>query len=119
MVGRLRFDGGVQAVQVKQRKSRGVVTPVTLNDLYRERGEFTAKLIIDPRESGKIDTVDVHVWNSDGRPMDFTAKRWGTKLTVTFKIDEKTSDGVGVIDMLLRGKQWVESRERLSFWIVT
>ena len=49
--------------------------------------------------------ADVDVHNSDGRPMNFVAKRWGTKLNISFTIDELTPDGVSIIDVVMRGRK--------------
>lgn len=97
--------------------ARGILSPVTLREVYAEPGTFTAKMIIDPRVSNDIGSVDVTVSNADGRPMMLDSKRWGTKLTVTFKIDETTPDGVAIIDVLMR-KNDQPIRERLQFWVV-
>ncbi len=75
-------------------------------------------MIIDPAVSASIEEVDVEIRNSDGKVMDFTSRRWGTKLTVSFKIDAGTPDGVSVIDILLRRKDEPTIRERLDFWVV-
>lgn len=91
---------------------------MTLREVYAHKGEYTAKLIIDPKESQDIDSVRVDMRNSDGHAMDFTAKRWGTKLTVSFVIDDQTPDGVAVIDVTLSGRDWPETRERFDLWII-
>lgn len=75
-------------------------------------------MIIDPSFSQAIERVEVDVRNSDGKKMKFEAKRWGTKLTVDFKIDETTPDGVSVIDLTFRWKDRDSTRERLDFWVI-
>ncbi len=75
-------------------------------------------MIIDPSFSPTIDRVDVDVRNADGRTMEFTARRWGTKLTIDFKIDDTTPDGVSVIDLTFRWRDRDPTRERLDFWVV-
>ena len=97
---------------------RRIVSPVSLREVYHEPGEFAAKMIIDPNMSPSIERVDVDIRNADGRSMEFTARRWGTKLTVSFKIDGSTPDGVSVIDILLRRKDEPPIKERLDFWVV-
>ncbi len=81
-------------------------------------GDYSVKMIIDPRESPAIETVDVEVRNSDGKPMDFSFRRWGTKLTVNFTIDEETPDGVSIIDVKLVGRDGSQTRERFDFWTI-
>lgn len=102
---------------MKSRRSKGMVSPVSLREVYHELGVFTAKMIIDPSLSQAIDGVEVEVRNADGRVMEFTARRWGTKLTVQFKIDETTPDGVSVIDVTMR-RRGLLTRERFDFWVV-
>lgn len=101
-----------------KRTSKRIVSPVSLREVYHLQGEFSAKMIIDPAVSPTIEKVDVEIRNSDGKMMEFTARRWGTKLTVSFKIDQSTPDGVAVIDVLLRRKDGPPVKERLDFWIV-
>ncbi len=101
-------------------RNRKLISPVSLREVYAERGKYEAKMIIDPDDSPGIDDVDVDVRNSDGLPMKFTAKRWGTKLTINFTIDEETPDGVSIIDVYMRGKirGGQPVRERFDFWVV-
>lgn len=94
------------------------VSPISLQEVYAETGEYSAKMIIDPKLSPTIDDVAVDIRNSDGESMDFTAKRWGTKLTVSFKIDHTTPDGVSIIDILLKRKDQSPIKERLDFWVI-
>lgn len=101
-----------------KRSSKKIVSPVTLREVYQLQGDFSAKMIIDPAVSPQIDKVEVDVRNSDGKTMEFVARRWGTKLTVSFKIDESTPDGVSVIDILLMRKDGSPVKERLDFWVV-
>lgn len=100
------------------KRSRRIVSSVSLREVYHVLGEFSAKMIIDPTVSPTIDHVDVDIRNADGKSMEFIARRWGTKLTVSFKIDSSTPDGLSVIDILLRRKDESPIRERLDFWVV-
>ncbi len=101
-----------------KRPQKKVVSPVSLREVYQHQGDFSAKMIIDPSFSPVIDKVDVDVRNSDGKTMEFTARRWGTKLTVDFKIDESTPDGVSVIDITFQWRDRSPTRERLDFWVI-
>ncbi|HEU5118690.1 MAG TPA: hypothetical protein VFT74_19000 [Isosphaeraceae bacterium] len=112
----MRIDRGIQAVQVR-RSAKGVLSPVNLREVYQLPGEFTVKMMIDPALSQVIEGVEVDVRNSDGRKMQHSAKRWGTKLNVTFVIDDSTPDGVSVIDVTMRRRGQL-SRERFGFWVV-
>lgn len=98
---------------------RRLVSPISLREVYAHSGEHTAKLLIDPRESPRIDHVSVEVRDADGAPMPFTFKRWGTKLTVGFTTGPSIPDGLCVIDLTLRrhGSD-LAVRERLGFWTV-
>lgn len=101
-----------------KRSVKRVVSPVSLREVYHLQGDFSAKMIIDPAVSPSIEKVEVDMRNSDGQTMEFIARRWGTKLTVSFKIDERTPDGVAVIDILLKKKDEPSIKERLDIWIV-
>jgi hypothetical protein len=91
---------------------------MNLLEVYAHPGQQDVKFIIDPRESVGIDHVGVSMSDSDGRPMDFTFKRWGTKLNLSFVIDGSTPDGVSIIDVTLRGRSIGEVRERFSLWTI-
>jgi len=95
------------------------VTPVTLREIYHHPGEHSVKLLIDPSESPSIDLVSAELRDADGAPVPVSLKRWGTKLTVGFKTDSATPDGVCVLDLTLRRlrSDWTR-RERFSFWTV-
>ncbi len=99
-------------------KKCGIISPITLRDVYHEPGDYTAKFLIDPRESTHIESVDVTVRNPDGRDMPFQARRWGTKLTVSFKIDQDVPDGVVVIDVSMTNRAKVVKQERFAAWVV-
>lgn len=101
---------------MKQR--RQLVSPISLRNEYIYLGDYSVKMIIDPRESPAIENVDVSVRNSDGRPMAHDYRRWGTKLTVNFTIDDKTPDGVSIIDVTLFGRDGAKVRERFDFWVI-
>lgn len=101
-----------------KRAAKRIVSPVSLREVYQLQGDFSAKMIIDPAVSSSIEKVDVEVRNSDGQMMEFEARRWGTKLTVSFKIDETTPDGVSIIDIILTKKDGSLVKERLDFWTV-
>lgn len=103
---------------MRGQRRRGLVSPSSLLEVYAYRGEQSARLMIDPNESPTIDRVDVRMTNSDGRPMDFSFKRWGTKLNLVFTIDERTPDGIAIIDVFLHGRSIGEVRERFDFWVV-
>lgn len=97
---------------------RGIVSPVSLREVYAEVGDQAAKFIIDPARSQDIDSIDVSMTNSDGRPMRFDFRRWGTKLNLSFTIDSETPDGVSIIDVIMRGRSIGEVRERFDIWII-
>jgi hypothetical protein len=103
---------------VRRRHQRGIVSPSNLMEVYAYPGDQSVKFIIDPSESPGIDQVEVRMTNSDGRPMDLSFKRWGTKLNVSFTIDERTPDGVAIVDVVLRGRVIGEVRERFDFWVI-
>lgn len=99
------------------KKSRGSITPVVLDEVYAQIGNYSAKMMIDPVVSSWVDTANVSINNSDGSPVETEFKRWGTKLTFSFKINEKTPDGVAIIDIRLSGRG-KELQERFSIWII-
>ena len=103
---------------MRRRHQRGIVSPSNLREVYAYPGEQAAKFMIDPSESPGIDQVEMRMTNSDGLPMDFSFKRWGTKLNLSFLIDERTPDGVAIVDVTLRGRSIGEVRERFDCWII-
>ena len=103
---------------MSRRFHRGIVSPVNLRDVYAQMGEYTAKFIIEPRDSSKIDHLEVAMFNSDGVPMNYSFKRWGTKLNIAFSIDSQTPDGISIIDVAMRGRDIGEVRERFDLWVI-
>ncbi len=101
-----------------RRRRRTSLTPVDLRDIYHEQGSFSAKFLLDPSLSRDVAEVTVRICNSDGKPMDHEFRRWGTKLTVAFKIDETTPDGVSVIDFTLITRAGDRTAERYDFWVI-
>ena len=91
---------------------------MNLNEVYSAKGEYTAKLMIDPQVSQELESVDVTIRNADGSPLGYSFKRWGTKLNLSFVIDDLTPDGVAVIDINLMGKRQKALHRRFCFWIV-
>lgn len=98
-------------------KERPSILPVSLQDVYVQPGRYSAKLMIDPELSPEINDVDVSIRNADGSPFDFTYRRWGTKLNVTFLIDDGTPDGVATVDVSMTGRSR-NIQKRFCFWIV-
>ena len=94
------------------------ISPVNLREVYAEMGDQSIKFIINPSRSPSIDSIDARMTNSDGRPMSFSFKRWGTKLNVFFKIDCDTPDGVSIIDFTMNDRNSGEIRERFDLWII-
>ena len=105
---------------MKQRKSkRGVITSMTLCNVYAHTGDYSAKLIIDQAASLGIESVDVDIRNADGKTMQFKSSRWGTKISISFKIDESTPDGVSVVDLTFHHSKYNDAtRERFDFWVI-
>lgn len=113
----MRTLSRVQAVQVRRRPPKAIV-PVSLRQEYVERGEYSAKFIIDGNLSQSLESVDVKLWNGDGKSMRFDAKRWGTKLTLSFTIDDTTPDGVSIIDITMHPRNSSPINERFDFWVI-
>lgn len=94
-----------------------LLIPVSLKELYVQPGEHHVKFIIDPEMSRSVSTVEVSMWNADGTPVWHTMKRWGTKLNLSFVIDETTPDGVVTISFRLGGKG-LNINKRFCFWVI-
>jgi len=75
-------------------------------------------MLIDPELSTQVEKVTVSVRNSDGRDMSFSARRWGTKINISFMIDDTTPDGVSIIDIDMSGRSIANVKERFDFWVI-
>ena len=93
---------------------RSLITPVSLAEMYVQPGEHSTKFLLDPKRSATVEIESVVVVDSDGRPMRSEFRRWGTKLHVSFVIDDTTPDGVALIDFILGDG----SRQRFKAWII-
>ena len=59
-----------------------------LAQTYPELGEYSFKVVLNPRLYKSGQDFDVCIVDSDRKPVKFELKRWGRKLNVTFVIDE-------------------------------
>jgi hypothetical protein len=85
-----------------------------LDETYPELGEFSFKIVINPRFNKPGIEYDIKMIDSDRKPMKFDLKRWGRKMNVTFTIDSNVSDGVSTV-IVSRASQEVG---RLTFWVI-
>lgn len=97
-------------------KSTSALTPINLREVYAQKGEYSVKMLIDTATSAKVDSVEIRLVNADGSPKPVEFRRWGTKLTLSFEIDDDFPDGVSYIDVRLRGREF-ELGNRYRFWV--
>lgn len=86
----------------------------SLRETYPEFGEYTFKIVLNPKFYKNGHDVSVTLLDSDRKPMKFDVKTWGRKLNVTFTIDPNVADGVSTV-RILTGNQEVG---RLGFWVI-
>ncbi len=98
--------------------SRSIVSAIVLREVYAETGQQDAKFIISPAVSTDIDEVGIDVSDSDGMPMEYSFRRWGTKLNLVFQIDGRTPDGMSIIDISMNVRSVGLVREKFSFWVI-
>jgi hypothetical protein len=100
------------------RRQRGHLSPVNLREVYQLPGEYSVKMLIDAKTSAETESVTVRMLNADGSPFPVNFRRWGTKLTLSFVIDESVPDGVVIIDVTMRAKTGEVTAERFSVWVI-
>ena len=89
-----------------------------LRETYHELGQFEFKVIVNPRIAKTAQALDISVCDSDGRPIAFEARRWGTKLRCKITIDETVSDGVAQAIVSIKRENGSVTREMFQFWVV-
>lgn len=106
----------IQAVQVRPRTKRSLV-PVDLKDIYAEQGEYSVKFLVDSEISQKLTSCDVLMFDCDGHKMPIEFRRWGTKVNVSFKIDQSVPDGAAIIEITMGGND-MKIDARFRVWAV-
>lgn len=94
--------------------SRPGILVRNVRETYHELGVFEFKVVLDPKRYPDPSEVWVKMVDSDGSPMDFSIRRWGTKLNVTFTVDDRVADGVASLRLGLGEKQ----TEMVTYWII-
>lgn len=98
---------------MRRRRSKDApVVPVSLLDIYREAGDFSAKFLLRPEVSAEHPEISVDMLDPDGREMPVSVHRWGTKVHVSFRIDGSVPDGVSLVrftvgDRVLNFATWI------------
>ena len=85
-----------------------------LDETYPWLGEYTFKLVLNPRFFKTGQDLDVIVQDSDRKPMPRDLKRWGRKLHVTFTITPETADGVAQALVMRDGVEV----GRCTWWVI-
>jgi hypothetical protein len=85
-----------------------------LDETYPYLGDYSFKVVLNPRFFKTGQELEVRVVDSDRKPMLFETKRWGRKLNITFTINKETADGVSIATVLRDGTEI----GRLTWWVI-
>ncbi len=89
-----------------------------IKETYHEQGDFSFKIVLDPRKFRNGHGSEVVCTNSDGKRLPMHVTNWGRKVNCSFKIDESVPDGVSVVDMNLKDDAGHEASGRVTFWVI-
>ncbi len=85
-----------------------------LRETYHELGEYSFKLVLNPRRFANGHGVSLSLVDSDRKPMAADVRCWGRKVTCTFVIDGTVSDGISYV----RVKNGSSEEKVLTFWVI-
>lgn len=89
-----------------------------LREIYHLRGDYSFKIVLDPRHFKNAHNTKISCRDSDGKEMKFTFEPWGRKVNCKFRVDDSVSDGVSVVDMVLSDDSGKSHKDRLTFWVI-
>lgn len=85
-----------------------------LEETYPELGEYTFKIVLNPRFFKSGHGFRVVLQDSDRKPMKHSAEVWGRKINVKFDITPETADGVAQATVYRESTLICQ----LQFWII-
>lgn len=89
-----------------------------LREIYHELGEYEFKIVLNPKLFKNSHESEMHLVDSDMKPMRYTVKKWGRKINCQFIIDGNVADGVSQISILLKDVNDDVTPVRLKFWVI-
>jgi hypothetical protein len=88
-----------------------------LRETYHELGEYEFKVVLNPRYFKNSHLSELVVFDSDRRVIQQEVNKWGRKMNCKFRIDKDVSDGVAVVELILKTER-DSIPARLSFWVI-
>lgn len=89
-----------------------------LRETYHELGEYEFKIVLNPKFFKNGHDSTLLMIDSDGKKMRYSVETWGRKINCSFTIDDTVSDGVSIIDLIVKNSSGKEHKERLTYWII-
>lgn len=88
-----------------------------LRETYHELGEYEFKVVLNPRYFKNSHNSELIVFDSDRKVIRQETNKWGRKMNCKFRIGHDVSDGVAVVELILRSER-DEHPARLTFWVI-
>lgn len=85
-----------------------------LEETYPELGEYSFKIVLNPRYYKSGHGFRATVVDSDQKPMDGSFEIWGRKLNLKFNITPNTADGVAQVNVYKETNLMCQ----LQFWVI-
>lgn len=100
------------------RRSYKEFVALNVREIYHELGTYDFKIVLDAKRAAPRVEHDIRIFDSSGMPLRSHVRRWGTKVSCSFVIDERVSDGVARIDVVSFDGTSEKLVGRLSFWVI-
>lgn len=97
-------------------KARRPIVPTDMKEIYVGRGQYSIKFLIETAISQVTSTAEVFMFDCLGNKFPCLSKRWGTKVNLSFTVDDLTPDGAAIVEIELKGQKPL--KERFRVWII-
>ncbi len=97
-------------------RTRKPIIPVDMKEIYVGKGNYSIKFIIETDISQVSSLVDVKMFDCLGKEFPCSSKRWGTKVNLSFAVNDLTPDGAAIVEIELFGQKPL--KERFRVWII-
>lgn len=101
-----------------KRRFDGNILLVDLRETYHEIGNFSFKIVLNPKLFKNSHDSEVYAFDPENRDFNLNIEKWGRKINCSFTIDDSTPNGVCVIKLKLIKDGGEEVEETFSFWVI-
>lgn len=101
-----------------KRRFDGNVLLVNLRETYHEKGDYSFKIVLNPKLFKHGHEARVWAFNPNNEDFKLNIERWGRKINCGFTIDDSIPNGVCVVKLKIFTDKGKEVEETFSFWVI-